>query len=479
MLRLGRNTIQLTLAMVGQKALAFFYFLLLARMIGAESTGAYFLALSITTMFSVLTDFGLQPVLIREVAKKKEDWQALVRNTLSLKTVFVIVSSAFVIGFVQFMGYDPLVRSLVYVALGVMALDAVSLTMFGLLRGRQILFYESVGMFAGQFITVVFGSAILLLQAPIVWLVVALLFGSFFNAVFSSAVVAKHARGENLFHLAWSWRFVRRLLKTALPFALAGIFVKVYSYVDTLAISYFFGSAGVGIYAVAYKLTYAFQFLPLAFVAALYPAFSDLVQRRDPELSKIFLQSMLYMMFLATPIVFGIWAVAEPLIAVSVGSEFSASAHILSTLVFVLLFIFLDFPIGSLLNAADRQTLKTTLMGLTMVINVLANLILIPRIGALGAAVSANISFAFLFFSGLAFVPQFVKMSWGRFFSKLLRIFLAGLLMGLLVRFASGTLTLFFTIPLGALTYLVLLVVFGMLDRQDVNKLYAKFTSHD
>ena len=463
--------------MVGQKALAFFYFLMLARMIGAESTGAYFLALSITTMFSVLTDFGLQPVLIREVAKEREDWQALVRNTLSLKTIFVIISCALVIGFVRFMGYDPLVRSLVYVALGVMALDAVSLTMFGLLRGRQILFYESIGMFAGQFITVVFGVAVLLLQAPIVWLIAALLFGSLFNAVFSSAMVAKHAHGEKLFCMAWSWPFVRRLLKTALPFALAGIFVKIYSYVDTLAISYFFGSEDVGIYAVAYKLTYAFQFLPLAFVAALYPAFSDLVQRGDSELSRIFRQAMFYMMFLATPIVFGIWAVAEPLIAISVGSEFSASAPILSTLVFVLLFIFLDFPIGSLLNAADRQTLKTTLMGLTMVINVIANFILIPRMGALGAAIAANISFAFLFFSGLIFVPQFVKISWKRFFWKLLRIFLAGLLMGLLIRFASGTLTLFFTIPLGVFTYLVLLVVFGTLDRQDVCKLYAKFAS--
>lgn len=478
MSRLGKNTVQLTLAMVGQKALAFFYFLLLARMIGVESTGAYFLALSITTMFSVLTDFGLQPVLIREVAKEKPDWQRLVRNTLSLKLVFVIVSALLTVGFVFMMDYDPLVRSLIYVALGVMALDAVSLTMFGVLRGRQTLAYESVGMFLGQMITVVFGAAALLLHAPIVLLIVALLLGSLFNAVFSTAMVMRRAGGRELLRFEWSGSFIRPLLKTALPFALAGIFVKIYSYVDTLTIARFFSETEVGIWAVAYKLTYAFQFLPLAFVAALYPAFSDLVHRRDPDLSRVFLRAMLYMMFLATPIVFGLWAVAEPLIAISVGSEFSASAPVLSTLVFVLLFIFLDFPIGSLLNAADRQALKTTLMGFTMVLNVVGNLLLVPRMGVMGAAITANVSFAFLFFSGLYFVPRFVEMDWPRFVWKLARILFAGFLMGMFVRFASSSLTLFFTIPLGVALYLLFLFAFGMLQRRDLYLLYAKLASH-
>src|SRR3989338_4026117 len=127
MSRLGRNTLQLTLASVGQKALAFLYFLLLARTVGAEQTGAYFLALSITTMFSVLTDVGLQPVLILEVAKGREDWRSIFSATLGLKLLFTIITSGLVVGFVSVMGYGWDVRSLVYLALAVMALDAVSL----------------------------------------------------------------------------------------------------------------------------------------------------------------------------------------------------------------------------------------------------------------------------------------------------------------------------------------------------------------
>ena len=466
MSRLGRNTLQLTLASVGQKALAFLYFLLLARTVGAEQTGAYFLALSITTMFSVLTDVGLQPVLIREVAKGREDWKSIFSATLGLKLLFTIITSGLVVGFVSVMGYGWDVRSLVYLALAVMALDAVSLTMYGLLRGVQILRYESLGMFTGQFLTLIVGGVVLFTNQSLALLIVALIVGSTFNAVFSLWMVRKRF-GPSVIRVRLPWSLVKPLLRIALPFALAGIFVKVYSYVDTITLSQFFGREEVGIYAVAYKMTYAFQFLPMAFVAALYPAMSELVGKDRERLSSMFDDAMRYMLLLATPIVFGIWSVAEPLILATVGAEFSASVLPLRVLVFVLLFLFLDFPIGSLLNAADRQVLKTTLMGLTMVIIIVANLLLVPQFGPLGAALSACISFGFLLCSGLFFVPRFVSMRWASLLWYLVRVLFVGTLMAAVVTVASAHLHVAVSIVLGAVIYVSGLLALRVIGKQE------------
>ena len=52
------------------------------------------------------------------------------------------------------------------------------------------------------------------------------------------------------------------------PFALAAIFVKIYSTTDALLLEFYLGESAVGMYSIAYKLTYAFQFFPMAFVAA-------------------------------------------------------------------------------------------------------------------------------------------------------------------------------------------------------------------
>lgn len=474
MSQLRKNTIQLTLAMVGQKAVAFFYFLLLARFVGTESTGAYFLALSVTTIFSVVSDMGLQPVLIREVAKRQEGWQDRIRTALALKLGWILLGAGLVAGFVWFMDYPPLVRQLSLLAIGVMALDAISLLMFGVLRGYQTLRFESLGMLIGQGLTALVGGVSLWLEAPLAWLVVALIVGSGWNALYATWAVAQTTKGEHLLKPHWSFPQVKDLLHMAWPFALAGIFVKVYSYVDTLFLSHFFGEQEVGIYAVAYKLTYSLQFLPMAFVAALYPALSERIHHDQKAVSELFEQSMVYLALLAAPIVFGIWSIAEPLVRLAVGEAFLPAASVLSVLIFVLLPLFLDFPIGSLLNAANRQATKTVLMGVTMLVNVVANLLLIPRFGVMGAAISANVSFFLLFFLGCCYVPGLIGGVSGRLVWQILRILAAGAAMGGVIRLLSSSWSVPFLIVLGGAAYVVFLFLFRSIRFSDLRRWYEK-----
>ncbi|MBI2485132.1 oligosaccharide flippase family protein [Candidatus Uhrbacteria bacterium] len=472
MSRLGKNTLQLTLASVVQKALAFLYFLFLARLVGTENTGDYFLALSVTTMFSVLTDMGLQPVLIRTVAKGSESWREMFAQTITLKVVFSLLAALLVLLFVSAMGYAESVRALVGVAILVMLVDAITLTMYGLLRGVQVLTFESVGMFVGQGITVVVGVIALILHAPLVWLVVALLAGSAWNAVFSTVIVVRRF-GISLLRPALSLQGMRHLLYLAVPFALSGIFVKGYSYLDTILLSTYFTATDVGYYAVAYKLTYAFQFLPMAFAAALYPAMSAYVAKEREKLSGAFEDAVEYMMVLATPIAFGIWAVAPELIVQTVGQEFLGAVAPLQILVFATIPLFLDFPVGSLLNAAHRQTLKTSLMGATFIMNAAANIFLVPRFGTTGAATAALGSFLFLFFSGLLFVPRITTLHTRRLLGKLSRILLVGGVMALIVYLALDTIGLFFAITFGAIVYVGGLWIVRVLSRERVKTLLA------
>ena len=136
------------------------------------------------------------------------------------------------------------------------------------------------------------------------------------------------------------------------------------------------------------------QFLPLAFAAALYPTFSSQMAGDQTALKQTFDSSIWYMLILSVPIAFGLWAVAPEAVQLA-GSEYAASAIVLQSLVFVLIPIFLDFPVGSLLNAADRQSTKTWLMGITMVINIILNALFIPQFGIVGAAYAALVSFSF------------------------------------------------------------------------------------
>jgi O-antigen/teichoic acid export membrane protein len=66
---IAKNTSYFTLALIIQKVITFSYFTILARNLDPDYLGKYFLAISITTMFSVIIDIGLSNLLTREVAK--------------------------------------------------------------------------------------------------------------------------------------------------------------------------------------------------------------------------------------------------------------------------------------------------------------------------------------------------------------------------------------------------------------------------
>lgn len=403
---LAKNTAYFTLASVGQKAIAFVYFLFLARVMQPEATGAYFLAVSMSTIFSVVADVGLTPVLIREIARVPEKAKSLLREVLALKAGFAVLAVFGAVLVSWLLGYDLALQQLIWLALLVLVVDTVQVTFYGVLRGFQRLQFESVGVFAGMLTTATLGGLVLWQMPSLSLLLLALLAGSFVNlAVSGSRVVAELGWGSLVPSIARAR--AKQLLWIAFPFALAGVFVKIYSYVDSIFISKFLGTAAVGVYAIAYKFTYAFQFLPLAFIAALYPGLSALVGKDEAGLERMFTHALSYMALLVAPLVFGIYAVAPELVQLA-GEGYESSAPVLRLLVLVLIPIFLDFPIGSLLNAADRQRTKTAILGVTMVINVALNWVLIPQIGIEGAAWAALASFSAMLIMGLWFVRSII-----------------------------------------------------------------------
>lgn len=467
--KLAKNTLYLTIASIGQKAIAFIYFAIIARLFGVEDTGAYFLSLAIVTVVMVLDDLGLTSVLVREVARKPADAKMWLRHVLSIKLITMPLTVVVAWFIPVLLGYDASVITLVRIAIGIMLADTLSLTLYGVLRAMQNLKYESLGIFIGQSITATIGiTAMLTGHIELFILIFALLAGSVWNLTFSIFHVIKRL-GIGGFIPSYAMGF--KPLRMALAFFLAAAFTKIYSYVDSLILAHQLGEGAVGEYAVAYKLTYAFQFLPLAFVAALYPTMS--AQSHNPDaLRKTLMDAFWYMAVMAFPLVFGIWALAPEIIHAFYGMDYTGSILPLQVLIFVLLFIFMDFPLGSLLNATNRQHIKTAIMGGTMVINAIANIILIPMMGVAGASVAALISFSFMFIAGWISARTFMQISFIEVLKEIWGIVIAAFIMMLAVIFVKSVLHFALAIPFGAIIFFTIAYLTGGIKDRHVQ--YAK-----
>ncbi len=464
-----RNTLSLLIGSIAQKAIAFVYFALIARWAGVSDTGKYFFAISWSLIFSVVTDLGLTPVLIRESAKDNSKAERVLSQVISMKLPLMALAAIGAVVGVWLMGYPAQTREMVALVAIVLMLDAVSLTFYGTLRGHHMLKYEALGLAVGQSITLLIGVTVLKMHAPLVFLMFALIGGSLYNALASVTIVRRKLGLKP--KLVWDKPFMIQLARAAVPFALAGAFVKVYTSADIVMLNKLKGDVAAGLYSVPYKLTFAFQFIPMAFTAALYPAMSrDYVADRA-RLGELFFKALWYLSLIVAPVIAGIFALSGDLIRFVYGPAYLAAAVPLQILILTLFWIFLDFPVGSILNASDRQTTQTKLMGAATLVSLILNLILIPTLGVTGVVIASFVSHGVLFISGLVIVNRFLDWPFKRLLAVWLKVLAAAVGMGLLVWSARHALPLIASIVLGGACYPLLVLAFGALSLSDARDL--------
>ncbi len=461
-----RNTSYLVLAFVGQKVLTFVYFTLIARTVGVEGAGRYFLAVSFTTMFSIFVDLGLANVLVREVAKFPDKAKTLLANVLGIKVILAGLTVTAALITAHILNYHPQTTLMISIACAVMVLDSVHLVLYAAMRGFQNLKYEAIGVISGQSVTIVVGSFFLFTGMPLQFLVVALLCGSSWNVVWAAWSLYRRFGVLPAFRIDRA--MARFLWSVTIPFALAGIFSRVYSYIDSIMISKLISEGAVGLYGVAYKIAFAFQFLPMAFAAALYPAMSETYVTDRKKLGLLVTVSLNYLMLIVVPIAFGVATLAQEFILLLYGPEFLGSVMPLQILMFSLIFAYLYWPGGSLLNATDRQALNTTVMGATMVLNIVLNALLIPRMGILGAAFAALAGNALLWSGAMFFARRVTRIDKRAFFKMAFKTLFAGVVMSAGLIALRDRMSIFVLVPFGALVYIGALFAVGGVTLKEI-----------
>ncbi len=464
---IAKNAAFMTTASIAQKLISFVYFTLIARAIGVEGTGKYFLALSFTTIFVVFVDLGLSNVLVREAAKVRDNIQKYVSTILAVKLVFGAVAYVGVVVVAHFLyGEDTELRMMIYLSGVTMLFDSFNLTVYGVLRAIGDLRFESVSITVSQFLSLILGGIFLWLNMPLIFLILAFTVPSALNACFAASIVYKR-------YGVVPWPCFERktflfLWKIAVPFALAAIFARVYGYIDSILLHEMLGAEAVGWYSTPYKITYAFQFVPLALMAAMYPRMSEYFMHARVKLGVVLHDSIKYLLLVAMPIAIGICILARDIILFLYGAEFIHSVAPLQILILGLVFSFVGFPIGACLNACNKQTTQTTIVGCVMVLNIILNLLLIPWIAVSGAAVAAFVGNMVLAVVGYCFLSTVAPISHRQYASTFFRVLLCGIVMGIVVYFVNVWSNIFGAIVVGAVVYIGMIFVTRVVTKAEL-----------
>ena len=361
---------------------------LITRTIGTDGFGAYSTVLAFLYVFSVCADFGLHPLLAREIAKPDADEAAVISTIFSTRALLLFASILLSFSVVVFMPYSAAVKW----GVGVAALGFVFQSLSGVL----------MGVFQKHLTTGV--PALADIAARTLQLAAAAyLFytgGSFLHFLFiftlggavQFCVVYTSVRRQIPFRLVFRTKALVRTLKESWPMAVSAMLVLVYFKGDTLLLSFLRTPHEVGVYGVAYKILENIIFFPIMFVGLVMPLLSKYFTADREMFRAVFQKTFDFLAIIVVPLAAGGIYCAPALVRILAGGGFEEAALPLRILLIAVVFIFFGALFGSTIIAVHEQKKVMWVYGSAAALNITANLYLISRYSYVGAAATTAVT---------------------------------------------------------------------------------------
>jgi O-antigen/teichoic acid export membrane protein len=209
--------------------------------------------------------------------------------------------------------------------------------------------------------------------------------------VFGALIVCELRRQKLLQKLSSVRLPVREIFSFSVPLMASNVIGMIGSSIPVLLLGYFHPMSTVAYYRVVLPAACLCSMVPDNFMPLYMPSASRLFAKGDtPGINHLFWETSLWMSVLAFPIFLATACFAQPLTIFLYGARYAPSAPILAILSLGH-FINVVFAFnGATLKVLGKIRLMVILNIVTPIIIIVFNLLLIPRYGAIGAAVATS-----------------------------------------------------------------------------------------
>jgi O-antigen/teichoic acid export membrane protein len=448
-----KNSGALGISAVIGKLLYFALFVLIGRYLGLGDFGKFTFALSFIAMFAVINDLGINLLTVREVSADKKLTSKYLNNLSVLKTFLALLSFSLVMVLVVRLGYPEKTIKIVFLLAVATFFSNIASGIRWIFQAYLKLEYDSVLSVVQNMLS--FGLGYLFLRFN--WGI----YGIGYSQIFVWILILISAwifisKKFTPISLEFDFKFWGRLLKSAIPFALMMVFAGLYLNLDTVLLSYFKGDKAVGLYNAANRLVLAGKMIPGILIPTLFPLMSALSKKTKEEFDRFLGKSLTLMLCLALPISIGTVFLADKMINLLYGAEFSGSVPALQILIWSMFCMYLSIVMGYGLIAKGYQRINTLITGIGLAISLLINLSLIQRLGHLGTSIAILTTESFVMIAGMFYARKLLNFDFKMLLNPFLKVAFATLIMSIVLYFTKGT-NLYFRTGAGIISYLVTL----------------------
>lgn len=437
---------------------------ILARFLLPEKLATYAFVLVLVTISFLVMNSGVNNLMIREISADRSKARRLFGTVLVIKVFLSIITPLLLFALLFTVHLTPAERSgimiasiwlvlrfftstygALYQAFERMDIDFLIISVSAVVYLGLLVFLEEIR--GGVQLWEVF-TAMTVSEAVVLFLVVPLTRLRLIRPVFGA-------------DLKVLWRF----FKDAVPINAIAILFALYYRIDILIFRSIGDKEQIAYYFSVYQLVQQLFFLAASTLKAMFPVFSRLYAETRETVSVAYQQSLKASFVLGAPIAVAIFVLSRQIVSLLFGAEYLSSVPPLRVLAFVVMLTFPNAVFVILLVATKLEGSLIKAIGLCLATNVVCDFLLIPRFSAVGAAMGTLCAEIVLF--GFQFYLVTTTLVRVEIWSVVLKPIVCALIMGALV-FSLRFLPLMYLAPIGAVAYLLLLMLFKIISDEEM-----------
>ena len=355
------------------------------RKLGVENWGLFSYALSFVSFFYIFGDFGINTLITREMSKENTDKYLYLSTSFIIKITILIIMLFLSILLTPKLGNIRLSLNIVTVISILLFSDAMRDFALSINRSLQKMEREAYSKIITNLIIMVLGIVLITKKADPLSLAIAYATGSIISSIFMFWSIKNELKKikikiykeslKNIYDFSW-------------PFMVTSFFSFLFS-LDSIMLGQMKSVADVGLYSAASRLVLFTTIIPAFFAISIFPILSK-YEKDIKKTSHIFEKTMEVIFTISIPLTVGCFLLSQKIILFVFGSNYITGAATFGILSISILASFPNIILDNYLYSKNLQKkfITTTLLG--VIFNIILNILLIPKFGALGAAISTT-----------------------------------------------------------------------------------------
>lgn len=414
--------------------------ILISRILGPNGKGIYTLTLLIPTLLATFGNFGIASANVYFVGAKKYKTEDIISNSF----IFSIIIGAFLVFlffclsnltfFTNFIKSAQLDINLLWLVVLVIPVSLFSSMLQSIIQGREeIIKYNKINIIqsSAQFLAILL--FLVFLRKGVLGAISAYVVSILCSFVFCFYLIRKVAKFRVSFH--------KKVFFDSLVFGFKVYLANILSYLnyrlDMLIIAVFLDPVAIGIYSIAVGMAEKLFIIPGAVSVVLFPRISSIAESEANDFTP---KAVRKIMFLLTLSCIGLAIFIKPIIYILFGPAFLPAFLPFLILLPGIIAFGLSGTLASDLSGRGKPQYAILSSITCLVVNIILNIILIPRWGISGAAFASTVGYwadtvviiwafskiskkgirEFIFIKKgeikeyLLLIPQFIKYIYGR-----------------------------------------------------------------